>query len=199
MSENRVIRTAFLISFTGHCLLLGTLGFNLHLPYQDEKPDEIMINLEVEKPALLPKIDTMGEEKKIKEVKEEPNQQESNQRLQAEEVTAQERLEEKIRAINPEEEAMLRYQDMVKQRIEKVRSYPFWAKRQGIEGASSIAFILLPNGKVRDVKIILSSVFDVLDMEAISTVNRASPFEPIPENFDCSSLVMEVTLVFKIK
>ena len=76
MISDKVIRTAFLISFAGHCLFLGVPGFNPRLPCQEKKPDEITINFEIERSALLPKIDIMGEEKKFKEVIEKSKQPE---------------------------------------------------------------------------------------------------------------------------
>lgn len=198
-----MIKAAFLISFTGHCLLLGAPGFNLRLPYQEKKPDEITINLEVERPALLPRIDTIGEERKFKKAEENPKQQESKQKPQAKETAVQdilkERLEEKVRVINPEEEAMLRYQDMIKQKIEEVRRYPLWAKTQGIEGAVYLSFVVLSDGASQGIKIIRSSGSKILDEEAMFSIKRASPFPPIPKEIEVSFAKMEVLIVFTLK
>lgn len=204
MLSDKAIKTAFIISLAGHCLLLGVPGFNLPV-LQDKKPEEITVRVEIEKPPLLPKIDVMGEEKKLKEVveKQEEPKAKPEQELKPEEIVmdepSKEPLKEKIEIINPTQEAMLRYQDMVKQRIEEVRRYPAWAKRQGIEGVSYLIFTLLSNGMVQDIRIIRSSGFDILDEEAISTVKRASPFKPIPKKFNHSSLTMEVAIVFQLK
>lgn len=202
MSENRIIRAAFLISFTGHFLLLGASGFNLRLPYQEKKPDEITVNLEVERPALLPKIDTIGEEKKIKEVKERPKQKGTKQQPQTKEAAIQDitkkRPEERIKVINPKEEAMLRYQDMVKQKIEEARKYPLWAKKQGIEGIACLNFTVLSNGLSRDIKLIRSSGSGILDEEAAATIIRAEAFPPIPKEINSSSVRMEVAIVFTL-
>lgn len=198
-----MVKAAFLISFTGHCLLLGTSGFNLRLPYQEKKPDEITINLEIERQALLPKIYTMDEERKFKEVKEKPKQQESEQPLRTKEAAVQditkEHHEEKIRVINPEEEAMLRYQDMVKQRIEETRKYPLWAKKQKIEGIAYLSFVVLSDGASQGIKIIHSSGSKILDEEALATIKRASPFPPIPKQINTPFAQMEVSIVFTLK
>jgi len=69
MLSNKVIRITFIISLTGHCLLLGMPGFNLP-SFQVEKPEEITVRIEIKKPSLLPKIDVMGDEKKLNEVVE---------------------------------------------------------------------------------------------------------------------------------
>ena len=200
MQSNRAIRTAFLISLMGHCLLLGMLGINI-ASHQDKQPEDVVVRVEIEKPSLLPKLDVMGEEKKLKEIVKEEKPPEPEPEGQINEVMAEkpEPPKEIIEVINPQDEAMLRYQDMVKQRIEETRRYPLWAKRQGIEGVSYLIFTLLSDGAVQDIRIVRTSGFDILDEEAVSTVKRASPFKRIPEKFNCSSLAMEVALVFRLE
>jgi len=120
MPEDRVIKAAFLISFTGHCLLFGAPGFNSRLPQHKKKLEELTVDLKIERPALLQRIDDMGPEKKFKDV-EQISKLEPKPQILPEQVTVQqipqERIEEKFDVINPEKDAMLRYQDMVKQRI----------------------------------------------------------------------------------
>ncbi len=189
-----------MISLIGHCLFLGMPGINM-ISRQDKKPEDIVVRIEIEKPPLLPKIDVMGEEKKLKEIAKEEKLPEPEPEEQINEVMIEkpEPPKEIIEVINPQEEAMLRYQDMVKQKIESCRRYPSWAKKQGFEGVSYITFTLLSSGMIQGIKIIHSSGFDILDEEAVSTVKRASPFKPIPEKFNCSSLIMEVAIVFQLK
>jgi len=101
--------------------------------------------------------------------------------------------------IESSKEAMLRYQDMVKQRIENKRRYPAWAKRQGIEGIVHINFTVLSNGLSKDIKIARTSGFKILDEEATRNVKRANPFPPIPENIKESSIKMNVAIVYTLK
>jgi protein TonB len=200
MKDNRAIKTAFLISLMGHCLFLGMPGVNMVL-HQNKLPEDVVVRVEIEKPPLLPEIDVMGEEKKLKEIVKEEKLPEPEPEEEIDEVVAEktELPKEIIEVINPQEEAMLRYQDMVKQRIESCRQYPRWARKQEFEGISYIIFTLLSNGIVSDMKVVHSSGFDILDKEAISTVKRASPFKSIPEKFNCSSLTMEVAIVFQLE
>jgi len=158
MQSNRAIKTAFLISLVGHCLFLGMPGINMVLP-QDKQPEDVIVRIEIEKPPLLPEIDVMGEEKKLKEIAEEEKPPEPEPEEQIEEAVIEnpEPPKEIVEAMNPQDEAMLRYQDMVKQRIEFCRRYPNWAKRQGIEGVSYLMFTLLSNGTVQDIRIVRSS------------------------------------------
>ncbi|MDO9575128.1 MAG: energy transducer TonB [bacterium] len=207
MLNDRVIRTAFLTSFLGHCLLLGMPGFNLSLPHKVENPEEITVRIEIEKPPLLPKIDIMGKEKKLKEIVEEPKpaepEPEPEPESQPEDVIIkelpEELAEEKVEVIDPAREAMLRYQDMIKQRIEAVRRYPSWAKRQGIEGIVNLRFTVLSNGLSQDIKIVRPSSSIILDKEAVATIERANPFPPIPEEIGTSSVQTEVSIVFTLQ
>ena len=257
MPEDRVIKIAFIISLAAHCLFLGMPGFNLTKP-QPKDPEKISVQIEIEKPSLLPKIDVMGEEKKLKEIEhqstrapehqlekkeeiieelqeieEEPQPEEEKiveeleqqseeivveepkpqpeekivEELQPEEQIEKEIVEqpqpespqEIVEVINPQKEVMLRYQDMVKQKIEFCRRYPPWAKKQGIEGTVLLKFIILSNGVCKDIKIVQSSGFNILDKEAISTIERAQPFPPIPPELKASSLPMEVSIVFTLQ
>ncbi|MFA5144509.1 MAG: TonB family protein [Candidatus Omnitrophota bacterium] len=198
MLGDSVLRAAFLISFSGHCLFLGATGFAWRLPVQEKKPKEITVIFETEKPALLPKIDTLGPEKKLKEVKEELEQREFKQQSRVRDALEQVTSEEKVKVTKPFDAAMLRYQDVVKQRIEEARRYPAWAKKQGIEGITRLYFTVLSNGLSRDITIIRSSGSGILDEEAVATVKRASPFPSVPGNIGSSSVGMEVAIVFSL-
>lgn len=204
MLDDKVTRAAFLISLAGHCLFLGSSGFSFHMPQREKQPEELTVNIEIERPALLPKIDIVGQEKKFKEVEQKQEQSKPELKLQPlpEQITVQqilqERIEEKVDVVNPDKDVMLRYQDMIKQKIESCRRYPSWAKRQGLEGVCYLTFTLLASGMAQDIKIIQSSGFEILDEEAVSTVKRASPFKSIPEKFNSPSLTMEVAIVFRL-
>jgi protein TonB len=197
---------AFLISFAGHCLFLGVPEIKPRLSPEIKKPedkDNIKLSFRVEKPALLPRIDIMGQEKKFKEVKQEQEQAKPEIKpLPAKEAVAQQlsrkRVEEKMDVTSPQKEAMLRYQDMIKQRIEQARIYPLWAKKQGVEGIASLYFTILPSGIGQDIKIIHSSGSNILDEEAIATVKRANPFHPVPKEISSSPIGMKVAIVFSL-
>jgi len=102
-------------------------------------------------------------------------------------------------SIVKDNKALLRYQDRVKQKIESCKKYPRWAKRQGFEGIVYLSFTILANGEAKNIRIVQPSQFDILNREAIATVNRASPFLPIPEDFNRSYVEMEVAIVFKLR
>lgn len=197
MSGDKLIRGAFYLSLTMHLLFLNMPAFKLNF-FNDfeEKEEELFVQIQIEEPLLLPKLEVMGEEMKIEEIIEEPKPE-----LQPEEVVLEkpEPPKEFVEVINPQDEAMLRYQDTVKQRIEEARRYPYRAKKQGIEGEVGLKFSVLSNGFAQKIRIIHSSGFQMLDEEAIATIKRADPFPFIPGNIKATQVQMKVTIVFKIE
>ncbi len=220
-SDEKIIKITFFFSLLAHCIVLGVPGFNFNKSHP-EKTKQISVQIEIEKPPLLPKIDVMGEKKKLEEIEKhkklvepnpEPELQPEEEKIGEElELQPEEQIEKEIaeqpqpepaqeivEVINPQKEAMLRYQDIIKQKIESCRRYPSWAKKQGLEGTVYLAFVVLSSGAAKDIKIVQSSGFSILDKEAVSTVKRANPFPPIPGEMRASSLSMEVSVVFTLQ
>jgi len=227
MLENKVISITFLISVVGHLLFLGLPAEFKSSPSLPEKSRDLVVQIEVERPTLLPRIEKMGQEKKLiseassqKPATREETQPSSEKDEAIEGVVLEQELKldrnpegirreepkerttlakERIGVIDPAQEAMLRYQDLVKQRIERVRRYPLWAKRQGFEGAVGLRFVILSSGYTRGAEVVRSSGFKILDQEAITTITRASPFPPLPSELGQDLASVEVTIVFKLK
>lgn len=199
MFNDKVMRATFLISIAGHCLLLGAAGFNLPLTDTVNNPPELTVNFEIEpaRPCLLPKIEVVGEEKKIKA---EDRAEESP--LPAERITevpVQKATFERIEITNPAQEAMLRYQDMIKRQIEQARRYPAWAEKQGIEGVAYLSFTVSRAGAGDNVRIVRSSGSKILDEAAAHTIKRANPFPPIPTGLNQDFVCIELAIAFKIR
>jgi periplasmic protein TonB len=203
MLSDNIVKAAFIISLVGHSLFLGAPRFTAGVAPAMINTKEIAVRVEIDKTPLLPKIDIMGEEKKLQEV--EPKQEQPKREIEPQSMPEtvaikqpiQEYVEE-VEVINPDNDAMLRYQDVVKQRIEQARRYPLWARKQGIEGISHLYFTVLSGGAGQDIRIIRSSGSGILDEEAIATVKRASPFPPVPKEISSSSVSMEVAIVFAL-
>lgn len=71
--------------------------------------------------------------------------------------------------------------DYLKEAIQREISYPAVARRMGWEGRVVVAFVILPDGAVRDVRVVRGSGFPVLDRSAVEAVRSASPFPLPPE------------------
>lgn len=192
-----------------------------------KKEEKVIKQKEVKKKEIEEKIKTA--EKKIPEQKEEPKKsentkikeksaekpsdvqpekgeivKETEQKGEIENTGKIENIKEEAsygteEKTNLKEELLLDYQKAVKKKIENCRKYPKWARRQGFEGKIHLKFTILSTGEVRDIKILKSSGFNILDKEAISTIKRASPFPPIPSELKISSLTMEISIVFKLQ
>jgi protein TonB len=68
----------------------------------------------------------------------------------------------------------------IRDAIQHVIAYPATARRMGWEGKVVVAFQLLPDGSVRDVRVVQSSGHAALDRGAIDAVRNASPFPRSP-------------------
>ena len=64
--------------------------------------------------------------------------------------------------------------------IQRRIAYPAMARRMGWEGKVVVAFLLLPDGSVRDIRVVQGSGHPVLDRGAVDAVRNASPFPRPP-------------------
>ncbi len=65
--------------------------------------------------------------------------------------------------------------------IERAKVYPLSARMAGYQGRVGLSFVVEPDGRVEEIKVILSSGYKILDRAAVETVKRASPFPPPPK------------------
>jgi protein TonB len=68
----------------------------------------------------------------------------------------------------------------IRDAIQHAIAYPATARRMGWEGKVVVAFQLLPDGSVREVRVVQGSGHAVLDRGAIDAVRNASPFPRSP-------------------
>lgn len=61
------------------------------------------------------------------------------------------------------------------------KTYPDWARDQGVEGRASVAFTLDRSGQVTFVSLASSSGSTILDQATLAMVRRATPFPPMPD------------------
>ena len=173
MFYNQIIKITFFISLTGHILILG-IPLNI---FKSTPKDIEYITVQIEEPKLLPKIKKMGNEKILEKVKS---------------------IDTNKTAIS-NKEAMLRYQDIIKQRIEETRKYPEWAKQRKLEGSVHLRFTINSNGQLGTIQILRPSSYKILNQSALETVKNASPFAPIPEEIQKKSVNIEVSIVYLAK
>jgi len=68
---------------------------------------------------------------------------------------------------------------LIRAAIEKAKSYPFLARKRGIEGSVLFSFKIDSKGLPRDIKIIKSSGYQILDEEVPKMLRKASPFPEV--------------------
>lgn len=69
--------------------------------------------------------------------------------------------------------------------------YPLLARRRGWSGQVEISFTITPDGNIRDLRILTSSGFTLLDNEALSAIRQTAPFSPPPPV--AATLTMPIT------
>jgi protein TonB len=154
----------------------------------------LKLSVKQSKQFLIPDIKNRGDKRKIAKRKLHPKQPIAKTKIK--DNTKPE--SEKVEVMDSKAEAMLRYQDMIKRKIQQQRQYPSWAAKKGIEGVSHLEFTLFADGRVGAINLLASSGSSILDRAAVDTIKRAAPFKPIPPEFNRSSLTLEISLVFKL-
>jgi protein TonB len=68
----------------------------------------------------------------------------------------------------------------IRDMIQKKIIYPALARRMGWEGKVTVSFIVVSDGRVRNIEIKEGSGRDILDKSAVETIRIASPFPAPP-------------------
>lgn len=69
--------------------------------------------------------------------------------------------------------------EIIRTAIEKAKSYPLLARKNGIEGTVLVRFIINKNGLPQGIQIIRSSGYHILDEEVLKIIKRAAPFPEV--------------------
>ncbi len=103
-----------------------------------------------------------------------------------------------VRITTDTNNALRRFFDAVRGRIESKKKYPISARGAGIKGRSGVRITILKNGQLESVEIVDSSGHEILDNAALQSVRNAAPFPPIPDKVGRDKIAMSIYLVFKI-
>ena len=196
-SKNNIMAIAFVVALCVHGLILVAPGNIFTFLKEAPLKEELFVEINIEKPMLLPEIKKIAEKKIIKEKRPESGK---NIDMQKETIITDEvKIEEKVESEDTATEEMFRYKDAIRQRIESCRRYPRSARKNRIEGISTVFFTVLSDGSVRDVRLAGSSGYKMLDEEALKNIKRIKFFPPIPDEVRAVSIPMEVSIVFSLK
>ncbi|MCD6217256.1 energy transducer TonB, partial [bacterium] len=79
-----------------------------------------------------------------------------------------------------------------------VKKYPLIARSKGKEGSVVVEFTLHLDGSISDILILERASFSSFNDAAITAVNSAAPFEPIPAVLGISKMSISVRLTFQL-
>lgn len=96
-------------------------------------------------------------------------------------------------------DAMLLFMSMVRDKIEKSKFYPEYAKKRGYEGSVGITFKIAPGGDASGVEVSAPAAVDLLNKAAEKAVQNAAPFAfPRPRGFENKEIKVKVDIVFRL-
>ena len=164
-------------------------------------------------PAPPPKEETKGQTAEhpgqgerllqVKEISQKPGSQEREGKdLQAQTNKSVESPSRPISSLTDEsrrvalEESFLRERlSVISNIVQRHINYPPIARRMGWEGKVLVSFVLEPNGDIRDLKVLKSCGYEVLDKEALDAIRRSYKDFPKPP----VSVVVKLPINFRLE
>jgi TonB family C-terminal domain len=96
---------------------------------------------------------------------------------------------------NAEESFLRERLSVISNIVQRHINYPPIARRMGWEGRVLIGFVLEPNGDIRDLKVLKSCGYEVLDKEALDAIRRSHRDFPKPP----VSVVIKLPINFRLE
>jgi protein TonB len=87
-------------------------------------------------------------------------------------------------SINTDDLKYFSYTLKLKNKIEYIWRYPQAAAERGIQGDLLLTFTIQRNGYVSEVRVVSTSGYEILDLEAVRAIKEASPFAPLPDSWN---------------
>src|SRR5512135_1545611 len=102
----------------------------------------------------------------------------------------------RLTPLNAPEVQYISYFASIKRKIELVWQYPYEAAMAGIQGELTLDFVIARSGKVDSIELVRGSGSKILDDEAIRSIRKAAPFDPIPTQYKIPSLLIRGRFVY---
>ena len=102
----------------------------------------------------------------------------------------------RLTPLNAPEIQYISYFASIKRKIELVWQYPYEAAAAGIQGELSLDFVIARSGAVNSITLVRSSGSKILDDEAIRSIRKAAPFDPIPAQYKIASLLIRGRFIY---
>jgi len=102
----------------------------------------------------------------------------------------------RLTPLNAPEIQYISYFASIKRKIELVWQYPYEAAAAGIQGELSLDFVITRSGALDSITLVRSSGSKILDDEAIRSIRKAAPFDPIPAQDKIASLLIRGRFIY---
>lgn len=90
------------------------------------------------------------------------------------------------------------YARMIKEKLMRHWRYPRQARENLIEGKVLVLFSLNRQGRLKDIKILQPSAFDILDEEAVRAIRAAATFPPFPASVTVARLNIKANFAYRL-
>ncbi len=107
------------------------------------------------------------------------------------------KVSRKVGPVNPD--ILSQYEAIVREKIKRHKIYPVEAIEEGIEGRVFVAFTLNKYGRLKQIKIVKSSGYVLLDRAAVYSIKRSSPFPPFPKGLNESLITLKLWVKFRLE
>ena len=100
--------------------------------------------------------------------------------------------------LNAPEIQYISYFAGIKRKIELVWQYPYEAQVGGIQGDLTIDFVIARNGALESVSLVDASGHKLLDEEALRSIRKAAPYDPIPPQYRIPNLQIRAHFIYEM-
>lgn len=101
-------------------------------------------------------------------------------------------------ALNAPEIQYISYFASIKRKIELVWQYPQEAVTAGLQGDLTIDFVIGRNGRLESLELLQGSGYKILDDEALGSIRKAAPYNPIPEQYSIPNLRIRARFIYEM-
>ena len=98
--------------------------------------------------------------------------------------------------LDTKEEKYVSYFSRIKQQIQRVWVYPAQGTKRKLSGEVSLKFEISRDGNLLSLRLINTSGFDVLDINATKAVKEAAPYYPFPATISKKKLSILATFIY---
>jgi protein TonB len=81
-------------------------------------------------------------------------------------------------------------------RIEKAKYYPSVARKRGMTGTITCKFSIFPDGSVKDISLVKSSKYKLLNKAAVEAIKKGAPYPDFPSSFKKNVFISHVDIKF---